>query len=425
MNDTASSAVALADSSAADARRRNRMRALAAILTVVVLAGLAYGAYWFFYGRSHVSTDDAYVGGNVVQVTPQVEGTVVAVNADDTRLVQEGQTLVRLDRADADVKLASTEAELADAVRSVRGLYASSKQARAGILQRQADQQRAQSDLAAAEAEVAKARAEYRRRDELAKQNFVSPENVSNAKTALDAAEAKRDAARAAVAQAQASITGAREELRAASGLVDNISIADHPRVRAAAAKVKQAYLERERTQIEAPVTGYVAKRSVQVGQRVAPGAALMAVVPAEQMWVDANYKEGELRDVRIGQPARLVSDLYGGDVVYHGHVAGLGLGTGSAFALLPAQNASGNWIKIVQRVPVRIALDPAELRAHPLRIGLSMSVTVDTTDHSGNVLSVQADTGPSYQTSVFDAKTEAADALIARIIAENIGNSS
>jgi membrane fusion protein (multidrug efflux system) len=412
---------ALADA-APRARKRNRQRAFAAILAVVSTAAAAYGGYWFLYGRSHVGTDDAYVGGNVVQVTPQIEGTVVAVNADDTRLVEAGETLVRLDPADTDVKLASVEAELADAVRSVRGLYASSAQAQAGIAQREADQRRAQSDLAAAEAEVEKARAEFRRREALAQQNFVSQENVLTAKTALDAALAQRDAARAAVAQAQAAIAAARQQLRAAAGLVDNTSLEEHPRVRAAAAKVKEAYLDRERVAIRAPVTGYVAKRSVQVGQRVAPGTALMAVVPGDQMWVDANFKEGELKDVRIGQPVRLVSDLYGGDVVYHGHVAGLGLGTGSAFALLPAQNASGNWIKIVQRVPVRVALDPAELRAHPLRIGLSVNVTVDTSDRTGNVLAMHADDGPRYETSVYAEQAKAADALIAKIIAENLG---
>ena len=273
----------------------------------MLAAVLAYTGYWYLYGSVHVGTDDAYVGGNVVQVTPQIEGTVVAVNADDTRLVHEGDVLVELDAADADVKLASAEAELADAVRSVRGLYANSAQAQAGIAQRVADQRKAQSDLAAAEAEVQKAQAEYRRREALAKENFVSPENVLTAKTTAEAAAAQRDAAHAAVAQTQAAIAAAQQQLRAASGLVDNISLEEHPRVRAAAAKVKEAYLDRERVAIRAPVTGYVAKRSVQVGQRVAPGTPLMAVVPGDQMWVDANFKEGELKDVRIGQPVRLV----------------------------------------------------------------------------------------------------------------------
>ena len=412
----------LAQDVARRARQRNRKRAFAGILAVVVTAALAYAGYWYLYGSVHASTDDAYVGGNVVQVTPQIEGTVVAVNADDTRLVHEGDVLVRLDAADTDVKLASAEAALADAVRSVRGLYANSAQAQAGIAQRVADQRKAESDLAAAQAEVQKAQAEYRRREALAQQNFVSPENVLTAKTTLEAAVAQRDSAHAAVAQAQASISAAQQQLRAASGLVDNTSLEDHPRVRAAAAKVKEAYLDSERVAIRAPVSGYVAKRSVQVGQRVAPGTPLMAVVPGDQMWVDANFKEGELKDVRIGQPVRLVSDLYGRDVVFHGKVAGLGLGTGSAFSLLPAQNASGNWIKIVQRVPVRVALDPAELDAHPLRIGLSVTATVDTKDRSGNVLAPQSGTGPRYETSVYAEQAKAADALIAKIIAENAG---
>ena len=422
MNTPDDPTIAAAAEVAARSRKRLRRRAFTGIFAVVLFAGVAYATYWIVYGRSHVSTDDAYVGGNIVQVTPQVEGTVVAVNADDTRLVREGDVLVQLDAADAQVKLASAEAALADAVRSVRGLYASSAQAQAGIAQRTADLRRVQSELAAAEAEVAKAQAEFRRREALAQQNFVSPENVQTAKTTLEAAVAQRDAARAAVAQSQAAVSAARQELRAAAGLVDNITVEEHPRVRAAAAKVKEAYLDRERVEIRAPVTGYVAKRSVQVGQRVAPGTPLMAVVPGEQMWVEANFKEGELKDVRIGQPVRLVADLYGGDVVYHGTVAGLGLGTGSAFSVLPAQNATGNWIKIVQRVPVRVALEPAELRAHPLRIGLSVRATVDTEDRSGHVLAEQPGTGPHYETSVYDAQAKSADALISRIIAENLG---
>lgn len=404
---------------------RRRRRALLSIFGICVAAALAVGAYWLQYGQYHVSTDNAYVGGNVVQVTPQVTGTVVAINADDTQLVKQGEPLVRLDPSDHEVQLAVSEADLADAVRGVRGLYASSDQARAGLHEHEADVRRLRHEVARAEAEAERARAEFKRRETLVAQGFVSPENAENAKSSYDAAVAQLDAARAAVGQAQASVSSAQGQLRGAFGLVDNVTAATHPRVLAAASKVREAYLAVARSRIPAPVTGYVAKRSVQVGQRVSPGMALMAVIPGDQLWVDANFKEGQLQNVRIGQPATLTSDLYGGDVVYRGRVIGLAAGTGSAFALLPAQNATGNWIKIVQRVPVRIALDPAELAAHPLRVGLSIRAIVDTHDRSGDIVAKTPAEGPAYATDVYADQAREADALIARIIAANLGRTS
>ncbi|HTT36267.1 MAG TPA: efflux RND transporter periplasmic adaptor subunit [Burkholderiales bacterium] len=403
------------------ANGRRRARALLTILSLAAIAGLSTAGYWFAYGRYHESTDNAYVGGNVVQVTPQVAGTVVSINADDTQFVRQGAPLVQLDPADYQVQLSAAEAELADAVRSVRGLYANSDQARASLVASEAELQRQRYEVARAQAEADRARAEYRRREELAAQGFVSPENVQNAKAALDAAAAQLDGAKAAVDQAQAAIVRSREQLRAAAGLVDNVSAQSHPRVLTAASKVKEAYLAMARSTVPAPTSGYVAKRAVQVGQRVSPGTALMAVIPAEQLWVDANFKEGQLENVRIGQPVSLTADLYGGGVVYHGRVVGLAAGTGSAFSLLPAQNATGNWIKIVQRLPVRIALDPAELAAHPLRIGLSMRATVDTHDRSGDVLARKPAEGPAYATDVYAEQAQAADALIDKIILANL----
>ena len=401
-------------------RKSTRGLAMAALATVFVLAGLAVGWHWVSYGQYRVSTDDAYVQGNVVHVTPQVAGTVVAIAADDTDRVEQGQVLVRLDDADARVQLQVAEANLAEAVRAVRGLYASDSQSQALVQQRAADVQRAGHDAAAADAEARKAADEYRRRQQLYNDKYISAEALQTARTSLSAAIAQRDSARARVADAEAALTQAREQKIGAAGLVDNTSIETHPRVAAAEAKVREAYLALVRNSVVAPVRGYVAKRSVQVGERVAPGAALMAIVPLGDVWVDANFKESELENVRIGQPVRLTSDLYGRNVKYTGRIAGLGAGTGSVFALLPAQNATGNWIKIVQRVPVRIELDPAPLERHPLRVGLSMNVAVDTHDRSGEILSGTPFKEKRYTTPVFEEQALAADQLITKIIDAN-----
>ncbi|HZW75382.1 MAG TPA: efflux RND transporter periplasmic adaptor subunit, partial [Caldimonas sp.] len=339
-------------------------------------AGIAYGGWWFASGRYHESTDDAYVGGNLVQVTPQVAGTVLAIHADDTDFVTSGQTLVELDKADSRVALDQAEAQLAKTVRSVRNLLATDSQLQANVEQRRA--------------ELARAREDFARRSKLDADvpGAVAAEELQHAKDAVAAATAALDAA--------------SRQLAAQRTLTDHTTIDTHPDVRDAAAKVREAYLAYARTALPAPVSGFVARRAVQVGQRVAPGTSLMTVVPLDQVWVDANFKEGQLPNLRAGQPATLVADAYGGSVVYHGTVAGFGAGTGSAFALLPAQNATGNWIKVVQRVPVRIALDPAQLREHPLQIGLSMEVAVDTHDRSGERLPKVARSDAAYETHAF-----------------------
>lgn len=397
-----------------------RRRVLLLLSLLFSTTAFCVGGYWFVHGRWRVTTDNAYVGGNVVQITPQVSGTVVSVLADDTDLVEQGQPLVRLDPADAQVQLQLAQANLADAVRSVRGLYANDSQSQALVAQRTADFDRAQTEVERTEAEVRRAQEEYSRRQALFHQKYIAEETLQSARTALDAAIAQRDGARATVEQARAAIRQAREQRIGAEVLVDNTSVETHPRVVAAAAKVKEAYLELTRATIVAPVRGYVAKRSVQVGARVAPGAALMAVIPLGQLWVDANFKESELENVRIGQPVELIADLYGSDVKYLGRVVGLAPGTGGAFALLPAQNATGNWIKIVQRVPVRIALDPSALAEHPLRVGLSMRVTVDTHQRDGAMLATEPNGRERYATPVFDVQVNEADALIGRIIEAN-----
>ena len=398
-------------------KRRRALLLLSLLFSAVAAGG---GGYWFVHGRWYVTTDNAYVGGNVVQITPQVSGTVVSVLADDTDLVEQGQPLVRLDPADAQVQLQLAQANLADAVRSVRGLYANDSQSQALIAQRTADLDRARTEVERMEVEVRRAQEEYARRKALFRQKYIADETLQAARTALDAAIAQRDGARAAVEQARAAIRQAREQRTGTEVLVDNTSVETHPRVAAAAAKVKEAYLELARATVVAPVRGYVAKRSVQVGARVAPGTALMAVIPLGQLWVDANLKESQLENVRIGQPVELSADLYGDEVKYTGRVVGLAPGTGGTFALLPAQNATGNWIKIVQRVPVRIALDSGALAQHPLRVGLSMRVTVDTHQRDGAVLATEPNGREWYATPVFDAQAGEADALIARIIEAN-----
>ena len=401
-----------------------RSKALSLLLLLFGSIGLAGFCWWYFIAQYRADTDNAYVSGNIVQVTPQTSGTVVAVKVNNTDRVQKGQVLVQLDETDAQVALQIAEASLADAVHGVRGLYATTSQSTAGVEQTRADLKRAQHQAEQTAAQRQNAQDEYDRLAQLRQQKFVSVESLNQAQTTLQAAEAALAAANAAVSSAQAAIQKAQAQREGAAGQTDNLAIAEQPKVQAAAAQVRQAYLAVARAQILAPVAGDVVQRAVQVGARVVPGTALMAIVPPEQMWVDANFKETQLDNVRIGQPAKVVSDLYGSGVVYHGKVAGFAAGTGSAFALLPAQNASGNWIKIVQRIPVRIELDQIELQAHPLRIGLSMQVDVDTHDHSGTTVAAGSgkDTATLSSTDVFARQAQQADAVIADIIANNSG---
>ncbi|RQS67078.1 HlyD family efflux transporter periplasmic adaptor subunit [Burkholderia sp. Bp8963] len=373
--------------------KRKRMMTL--LVAVIVIAAIAYGLYYFLVARFHESTDDAYVNGNVVQITPQVTGTVIAVKADDTQTVKAGDPLVVLDPADSQVSLQQAEANLAQTVRQVRGLFVNDDQYRAQVALRQSDLSKADDDL--------------RRRVAVAQTGAVSQEEISHA----------RDAVRAA----QASLDAAQQQLASNRALTANTTIASHPNVLAAAAKVRDAYLANARNMLPAPVTGYVAKRSVQVGQRVSPGTPLMSVVPLNAVWIDANFKEVQLKHMRIGQPVELTADIYGSSVVYHGKVVGFSAGTGSAFSLLPAQNATGNWIKVVQRLPVRIEIDPQDLEKHPLRIGLSMQVDVNIKDESGNQLGNVQNT--VYQTDVFAKYGDEANAEIARIVAENAGGNA
>lgn len=350
-----------------------RRRGLGLIAAALAVAGMAWGGWHWLHGRHVERTDNAYVAGHVVQITPQVSGTVIAIEADDTDSVRAGQTLVRLDPADARVALEQAEAQLAQTRREVRSLFANNSTLGAQIRLREADLARARADLARAQDDV-------KRRSPLVASGAVGQEEFQHMTAQLAAA-------RSAEAAAQSAAQAARDQLEASRTQTDGTSVDQHPNVLRAAARVREARLALQRVDLQAPLAGQVAKRSVQLGQRVQAGAPLMTLVALDQLWVDANFKESQLKALRIGQPAELVADVYGEQVVYHGRVLGLGAGTGSAFALLPAQNATGNWIKIVQRVPVRIALDPKELAAHPLRVGLSMEVSVDTADSKGLVV--------------------------------------
>lgn len=395
----------------APAANGSRRRALLGLSLLVLLAAVGWGAYWYLYERHYESTDNAYVSGNLVQVTPQIAGTIVRINADETDFVRAGDTVIELDPADARLALEQAQAQLAQTVREVRTLFATSASFDAAVAQRDAEVARARSSAAKAAEDLA-------RRQALASSGAVSAEEVQHAATALADANS-------ALAAAQAAAAAAREQAAANRAQIAGTTVATHPAVRRAAEGVREAWLALTRVVLPAPVSGHVAKRSAQVGMRVQPGTPLMAVVPLDRLWVEANFKEVQLRDMRIGQPVRLSADLYGSGVEFHGRIEGLGVGTGAAFALLPAQNATGNWIKVVQRVPVRIALDPADLAAHPLRVGLSMQARVDVADRSGPMLAQVPPTQAAAATTAFAPDTAQADALIERIIAANLGAGS
>lgn len=372
--------------------QRKRKLWLSGLAILVILVGLGVWGWHELYGRWSESTDDAYVNGNVVEITPLVAGTVVSIGADDGDLVHEGQVLLNFDPSDSLVGLQSAEANLARTVRQVRGLFSNVSGTKAQV--------------AAQKVAVQKAQDNFNRRKNLAASGAISQEELSHARDDL--------------ASAQSALRNNEQQLDTTSALVDSTAIANHPDVLAAAAQLRQAYLEHARTTLIAPVTGYVAKRTVQLGQRVQPGTALMAVIPLNQLWIDANFKETQLDKMRIGQPVEIESDLYGSNVKYSGTVDSIGAGTGSAFALLPAQNATGNWIKIVQRVPVRIHINADELAKHPLRIGLSTTVDVNLHDQSGPVLAQQPPQKAMFTTNVYEQQLAEADTLISRLIESN-----
>lgn len=388
MNNSTSTMNNQINDSAPNGKRNQRLIILAVLVAICIVI---YVAYYFLHSRFYEETDDAYVASDIVQITSEVAGTIAAVHVDNTQQVERGQVLLELDKADSEIAVAAAEAELARAVRSVRGLFSKSNGLRAVINARQIALQSARDDL--------------QRRLKVAAEGGVSSEELQHS--------------RDQVAQLEASLAAGYEELETNNVQVENTTIANHPQVLAAAANLRQASLALKRTSIVAPVGGAVARRSVEIGSRISAGTPLLAVVPMENAWVDANFKEVQLEHMRVGQPVEIYSDLYGKDTKYHGKIAGIGAGSGAAFALLPPQNASGNWIKIVQRVPVRIALDPNELAKHPLRIGLSMRVEVDMHDTSGPLVTTQLRAVPQQIAASTELNTKV-DQKIADIIKRN-----
>jgi membrane fusion protein (multidrug efflux system) len=378
--------------SEAPAKRR---RILLLIAAIFISLGALWALYWALVVSKRERTDDAYVNGNKVVISAQVPGTVIAVLTDDTQRVQAGQVLVRLDPIDAQVNLARSASALAQAVRQVREQRATADQYDSLIIARQLELARAQADLV--------------KREPLLAEGAIAPEEVRHARETVDLA-------RADLAQAE-------RQAQASHALVEGTPIAENPTVLQAKAAYRDAWIAARRNAVIAPVAGYVAERSAQLGQRIQAGQALMTVIPLNPLWVDANFKEVQLRNLRIGQPAQVRSDLYGGSFIFHGHITGMSAGTGAAFALLPAQNASGNWIKVVQRVPVRIQIDGKDLEKAPLRVGLSATVTVDTTNRDGPVLAPQAAGTPVGDTQVYMQDLEQANAEADAVVRRNLGD--
>src|SRR3569833_447477 len=372
--------------------QQRRTRWLLIVTSAFVVVGAVAAAYWLLYASHYEETDDSYVAGDLVNVSSQVSGTVVAIDADETDFVQEGQELIKLDDTDARIALQEAEEQLAKVVRQVRTVFTSRDELKAVFAQRQADLNRARLDL--------------ERRKNLGKSGAVSAEEISHAQDAVSAA--------------QQAWFAADKDFAGGTALLGRTGVSDNPDVRVAATAVERAWLTLRRTSIHAPVSGYIAKRSAQLGERTTSGNPLLSIVPLDRLRVDAYFKEVQLRRMRIGQPVRIEADLYGGKVEYQGTVTGLGLGTGAAFALLPAQNATGNWIKVVQRVPVRIALDPKELEAHPLRVGLSTRARVEIRDVSGPILAQAPRQTPVLATNAYDIDREELQRRIAHIIEEN-----
>ncbi|MDC9580196.1 multidrug efflux MFS transporter periplasmic adaptor subunit EmrA [Xenorhabdus sp. PR6a] len=378
-----------------EAKKQKRRRIIASLTLFFLLLGAGYTVYWFLTLRYHQETDNAYVTGNQIQVMSQMAGSVVTVNFDNTDFVKSGQSLVQLDPRDAGLALKRTENELANTVRITHQHMIDSKRYQAIIELKKIALRKAQHDL--------------KRREILGTQDLIGKEELQHMREAVSAAQAELDVATAQYQSNQA--------------IILDTPLEKQPAIEKAASGVRDAWLALQRTHIVSPVDGYVARRSVQVGSRINSGTPLMAIVPANKMWIEANFKETQLANMQIGQPAKIISDFYGDDVVYTGKVAGIDMGTGSAFSLLPAQNASGNWIKVVQRLPVRIELEPEQLKQHPLRIGLSTKVTVDTANSHAIVVAASERSLPAYHTNALTIDMAPVNKIITDIINRNSGN--
>ena len=389
------SATAEAQSPQPSANKKKKRKSVLIVLALIfVLIGIAWGVYWFLVLRHFQETDDAYVAGNQVQVMAQVSGSVNKVWFEDTDFVKKGDVLVSLDKTDAEQAFEKAQTALATSVRQTHQLMINGKQYQASITLQQTALAQAQADL--------------KRREPLGAANLIGREELQHA--------------RDAVASAQAQLDVAIQQYNANQAMILGTSLENQPAVQQAATEVRNAWLALQRTKIVSPMTGYVSRRSVQPGAQISPTTPLMAVVPADNLWVDANFKETQLAHMRIGQTATVISDIYGDDVKYTGKVVGLDMGTGSAFSLLPAQNATGNWIKVVQRLPVRIELDPKQLADHPLRIGLSTLVTVDTANRDGQILASQVRSTPAYESNAREISLDPVNKLIDDIVKANAG---
>ena len=378
-DETAAAEIPAPDADVPETNGARRVKLLRILALVVLVAALVWGVWYFLTQAGRVHTDNAYVGADSAQVTALVAGPVKEVRVSGTQAVKKGDILVILDDADQRIAVADAEAALRLARQRYGQADANADAARARVAARGADIAQARARLRDANASVERARAELARRESIAGTGAVSGEELTAARAALQQAQAARDLAAAGIAAAEATRGSASGDLGAAEAVVRGTTIDTAPDVAAAEARLEKARLDLARTIIRAPVDGVVTNRQVQVGQRIAAGVPIMVIVPIATAYVDANFKESQFEDIRIGQPVELTSDYYGGDVVYRGKVVGIAGGTGAAFSLIPAQNATGNWVKVVQRLPVRIALDPKQLKDHPLRVGLSMEATIDT----------------------------------------------
>ena len=378
MNDISTRAALAAASVARPPQDARRKRWLLTFGLVLLFAGACYATWTFFLGGDTVSTDNAYTSVEIAQITPLVGGPVKKVAVVDTQFVRAGQVLVELDDTDARIALTQAQAQLARTKRQVRQLLANDASLAGQVSLRGAERTAAEADLAKAQAGLDKALIDAKRRRNLVEEGAVSRQDLTDAETRLREAQAAFDQARARIDVSKAANTAALGARQANAALIGDSTVDNHPDVQAAAARLAQAQVDEQRTLIRAPVDGIVTQRAVDVGHQVSAGARLMSVVPVTQIHVDANFKEGQLREVRQGQPVRLTSDLYGTGVVYDGWIDGVAGGSGSAFAAIPAQNATGNWIKVVQRLPVRIRMNPEQLARYPLRVGLSMTATVN-----------------------------------------------
>jgi len=373
----------------------NHKRNRAVLITTVIFLflGACWFGYYWFWGRFYQNTNDAYVDGNNIVVTPQISGIVQALGVMNADFVPQGKVLLELDRTDATIALDRSLADLAEAVREVMHLFETAKQYEAMI--------------ALKKAEFVKAAQDYEHRKNLIDEGGVSLEDFEHAEAALKSSFAD--------------LVAAEHKYIATFSQIENTTVVTHPKVELAKSRVRDSFVFYQRCTIKAPATGVVAMRTVQVGQQVHVGKPLLAIVPLDQMWVNANFKEVQLSKMRVGQKVRVLSDIYGREVVYQGTVAGIGGGTGSVFSVLPPQNATGNWIKIVQRIPVRILLDQEQVKQHPLRLGLSMDVTVDIHDTTLPRLPEIRENHPLFTTDVFENQEDGVDALIDRVIVENL----